>query len=308
MTAATRFAFIQHAASGPGYQLATAAPDGSDVSVLPTPEPLTRPSFSPDGTTLLVGAVIGDGSVGRAGLYAAAVNGSGMHPVTGPAFADADVTYSPDGGGMAFARNVHGALNAASWVIFLGHPDGAAVRGLAATRGGRTPAFSREGHRLAYAKSDGLHVVNTDGSDDRLVTAGTVTQPAWSPDGTQIAFIQYTSFGHSRLVVRHPGGALTVVENTSGYAESPVWEPDGASLLYLAYTGVGRDGRSSAAVMQVAAGGGTPQRLFSYSRPIFALAASYAPGAAPPPPPSPSPSPSPTPTPTITVPPPTASP
>lgn len=286
MSVAGAFAFLQPAPTHGLYELAVSAPDGSAVSVVPTSEPLTRAAYSPDGSTLVVSAALTDASTGRYGLFA--VTGSGpVRRLTTPQFADVDVAYSRDGQALAFARNIHGSLDPASWAIFLSRPDGSGVRALGATRGGRAPTFSPDGSHLVYVQPDGLHVVFANGQGDRQITAGWAADPAWSPDGSRIAFVQYTSANHSHVVIRQPNGSLVSAQNTVGYAESPVWEPDGASLVYVSYLGYGRDARQSARVCQVAAAGGPPTTLFSYPHPIFTLAASYARSPAPLPTPAP---------------------
>ena len=270
-----RFAFVATVDGGRTYQLFTAATTGADRKRVATFDVRGRPAYSPDGSQLLFSAALGDGSVGRYGLYIVGADGSGLHRISVPRFADVDPAWSPDGRSVAFVRNVRGHLGTDAWVIFIAATDGSHPRALVSTRGGRNPAWSPDGRRLAYAAPDGLHVVNVDGSGDRVVTpasAGHPAQPAWSPDGTRIAFVQTTSRVHSRVVVRHPGGGLQVVEDVDGYVESPVWDPDDQALYLVRYHGVGVDGRYDSIVLRFARPGARPTNMFRYSTNVYGLA------------------------------------
>jgi dipeptidyl aminopeptidase/acylaminoacyl peptidase len=66
------------------------------------------------------------------------------------------------------------------------------------------------------------------------------TDPQWSPDGTQIAFVSDRSGkeydeSRSRDVWTIPveGGSLTKVSPSAGRNTSPVWSPDGRTIAYL---------------------------------------------------------------------------
>lgn len=296
MITPSKVAFLQRDSYG-RFQLAVAQPDGAGVTAMPTHESISRPMFTADGQTLLISAAVNDSSVGQYGIFAVGAN-KVVRRLTAPQFADLEVAVTPGGQTVAFARNIHGSLDPSSWAIFLCTGTGADVRGLGATRGGRSPTLSPDGSHLVYVKPDGLHVIFSNGLDDRQITSGWAADPAWAPSGSRIAYVQFTSAGHSHVVIRQPDGALVSVENSVGFAECPVWAPDGQSLVYLAYTGWGWDARQSATVYQVPATGGTPTKLFSYASPIYTLAAAFPPVPAPTPSPLPSPSPSPSPSPT----------
>ncbi|HHY54936.1 MAG TPA: SH3 domain-containing protein [Chloroflexi bacterium] len=55
---------------------------------------------------------------------------------------------------------------------------------------GFDPAISRDGSKVVYLGSDGIHSINIDGSGDRLAFASSdlITSPKWSPDGERIVF------------------------------------------------------------------------------------------------------------------------
>jgi Tol biopolymer transport system component len=76
-------------------------------------------------------------------------------------------------GPIAFSSNRSGTDE-----VYLANDDGSIVTPL--TEGG-TPAWSRDGRRLALVRRFDTYVINRDGTNLRYVTAG--VGPAWSPDG-----------------------------------------------------------------------------------------------------------------------------
>ncbi len=66
--------------------------------------------------------------------------------------------------------------------------------------------------------------------------AGEQTQPAFSPDGSRIAYVATSEDGRSRRIYVQHVGRETTVELTPGRAGeqfSPAWSPDGRSIAYL---------------------------------------------------------------------------
>lgn len=94
---------------------------------------------------------------------------------------------------------------------------------------------------LVYAKpgSSGwdLWVAAPDGSDEQLLLAGVgdgQMAPAWSPDGSRIAF-NGTVNGEGLYLVDADGTNLTKIH--AGSARSPDWSPDGTHLAFAAWDG-----------------------------------------------------------------------
>lgn len=85
-----------------------------------------------------------------------------------------------------------------------------------------------------------IYTMNPDGSDLVQLTnaaEGTIHEsPAWSPDGTRIAFGHYNRRGTERgiYVINADGTNLVRLTNSDGqgYDSAPSWSPDGTKIAY----------------------------------------------------------------------------
>ena len=99
--------------------------------------------------------------------------------------------------------------------------------------------------KIAYAAfNDGLYTLNPDGSDVARLRPGAVSDPRWSPDGTKIAFTEYTgTVGEFRLVVMNADGTdeqVIVTTGGIGLGKQP-WSPDGARIAWGPWPGQAGD-------------------------------------------------------------------
>lgn len=77
-----------------------------------------------------------------------------------------------------------------------------------------------------------IAVMAPDGSGVRVLGPG--SEPAWSPDGTRIAFTDTTADGSTGVFVMDADGTdvRRLTTNPSGMDESPSWSPDGSRIVF----------------------------------------------------------------------------
>lgn len=86
-------------------------------------------------------------------------------------------------------------------------------------------------YSAGYGLDQSIHVVRADGTGSREVARGTDGGPAWSPDGTQLAFVRCDEFESSCVIWVHEGKAEREVWRID-YGD-PVWSPDGTELAFV---------------------------------------------------------------------------
>ena len=122
------------------------------------------------------------------------------------------------------------------------------------------PAWSPDGSRVVFERwasrqrlPDQLYTVNADGSGLHALASGCAKAtnclsddaPAWSPDGTQIAFVRYAlplvkvhgddiPSAADLMLIPASGGAPQVLRHFAGdpLPGQPAWSPDGTQLVF----------------------------------------------------------------------------
>ena len=92
------------------------------------------------------------------------------------------------------------------------------------------PAWSPDGTKIAFV-SGGIHSMNADGSGDTQLAADG-TDPAWSPDGAKIAFVSQRDGSAEIYSMNADGsGEIRLTSNSASDAR-PAWSPDGSKIVF----------------------------------------------------------------------------
>ena len=217
--------------------------DGSGVTRLTdNPAADQDPAWSPDGTRLAFTST----RDGNAEIYVMNADGSGVTRLTTDPGRDGHPAWC--GTRIAFQSD---RILAPFYDVFVMNDDGTGVTRLTIKNASSDeyPAWSPSCDQIAYSYDpDGfaaeIRIMNADGSGDHTVPAGPGRNhsPAWSPDGTRIAFT-------SRRDADQPPGHLEIREiyvmNADGSGQTrltqmdvnawnlnPVWSPDGTQIAF----------------------------------------------------------------------------
>lgn len=186
------------------------------------------------------------------------INADG-HPISGAKGALRNPSWSVDGAMVVYHKIIPAPGGFQLQRAFSSHPDFELTRIV----GGNFPAWSPDGEYLALGVTEAagqkappeavapapgralqlvsLQIMKPDGSDRRVLFNRPGTSafaPAWSPDGTQIAFSVGRYFrapGHPSAevaIIKADGTAYRALTRDDANNGFPSWSPDGKRLVY----------------------------------------------------------------------------
>ncbi len=215
---------------------AAASPDATATrSLSPTATREPTPAETPNVPT---------GESGNSEIYVMNADGTEQRRLTDAPTLEVSPAWSPDGSLLAYVS--HEGFEGA--VLYVMNADGSNPRRLMAGVASR-PVWSPDGRQIAISAIDSevqhqqIHVVAVDGSGtlrltshENVPTASLSTgnvDPAWSPNGTQIAFIATQLDGPSEVHVMNADGTnVRQMTDSPIRKTSPVWSPDGSRIAY----------------------------------------------------------------------------
>lgn len=193
---------------GSQTELWTVSPDGTNLTLVRSGLwAVSNPTVSPDGSKVAF-AADPTPSLDRdeSQIFVMNMDGSGLVNVSGTDSYDTDPDWSPDGSVIAFSRRPGFYDVPNVWAM---SPTGSNQR-LLSQDPGTEPAWSPDGSQIAFVYDD-LYLMNSDGTNVRLLTDGFETakagptDPSFTPDGSRILF----AADFTLHIVNTDGSALT---------------------------------------------------------------------------------------------------
>ncbi|MBC7789596.1 MAG: PD40 domain-containing protein [Anaerolineae bacterium] len=87
--------------------------------------------------------------------------------------------------------------------------------------------------RVAYVRDKQIHIVDSDGAEDRVVTQGsTALSPAWHPKAQYIAYSKFGERGTEIHIADLSNGSTRRLTAAGGLNITPEWSPDGQWIVY----------------------------------------------------------------------------
>jgi hypothetical protein len=186
-------------------------------------------------------------------IYTMNADGSAQTRITTNSAFDARPAWSADGKKIAWESQQDGPT--AVWVM---NADGSGQTHLS-PHPAMEPAWSLDG-RVVMSMDGGIFVINADGTGGTQITSQASGppdgMPAWSPDGSKIAFMRFTGSYDVWVMNADGTGQANLTPGTPAWDDyQPNWSPDGHRIAFASNRGGSFD------VWSMSSDGSGPTRL-----------------------------------------------
>jgi uncharacterized repeat protein (TIGR01451 family) len=208
----------------------------------------TQPAWSHDGTKIAFGCVV---EPGNRDICKVNVDGMNQTRLTNNPGQDLWPVWSPDGTRIAFASTRDEAPGTQNFDIFIMNADGTNPTNITNRPGNDIlPNWSPDGTRIVFASNWSpagvfsnreIWTINSNGTNPIKLTddasAGpyyaVASHPAYSPDGTKIAYESDRDGNNEIYVMNADGSGQTRITYNPTYDGKPDWQPLNADLTLI---------------------------------------------------------------------------
>jgi len=216
--------------------------DGSNQTRLTHSGNNYSPAWSPDGSKIAFISQHEDSYDDAYNIHVVDANGNNQKRLTESRY-DYTPAWSPDGSKIAFASRRNGYRE-----IYVMNSDGSNETRLTHSIYDKyKPKWSPDGSKIAftseydnYYEHNGyyyytreVYIMDADGSNQtRLAESQYAYNPAWSPDGSKIAFTSQSD-GYYKIYIMDADGSNQTRLTKSRYHYAPIWSPDGSKIAFI---------------------------------------------------------------------------
>lgn len=191
-----------------------------EVTIAPTEEPIIPCSITFESTR-----------DGNREIYLMGPDGSELVNLSNDPADDLQPAISADGSQIAFVSNRNAGEEGGQFIYVI-NADGSGLRQLTFNHWSNSPDWSQDGSQITYAGDDDIFIINADGSGEPINLTGDEVRdvrPAWSPDGSKIAW-STGSDGNWNLFVMDVDGSNKIQITDNGQVFGATWTIDGRLL------------------------------------------------------------------------------